>query len=281
MPLIQAIILAVIQGLTEFLPISSTAHLILFPRLLHWKEPGLAFDVALHVGTLLAVVLYFLRDWITLIACGFGAHYPAKASAEEVSQHRRLFWYMALGTIPAAVAGFLFHHQIEDKLREFYIIGPTLLTVGLLMWWADSSKNLNRRIEQSNLGDSIFIGIAQAFALVPGVSRSGVTITTGLFRGMTREAATRFSFLLSTPAIAGAAVMEMPKLIHMQEMSGPQLPLSTLALSIVVSGLLGILVIAFFLRYLQVRTLKVFVVYRIVFGMIVLLLAFLHLGTAR
>jgi undecaprenyl-diphosphatase len=280
-PLLHAIILAVIQALTEFLPISSTAHLILFPWLFGWPEPGQAFDVALHAGTLLAVLLYFFQTWLTFLLCGLGMHYPSRAGVEEVQRNRRMFWYMVAGTIPAGLLGFFFHHQIEDNLRQPVIIGTALIGVGLLMWWADAKPRLTRQLESSNFGDAVSIGIAQAFALLPGVSRSGITITTGLFRGMTRDAATRFSFLLSAPVIAGAVAKELPKLIKLHHAGGLELPLSTLALSIAVSGLLGVLVIAFFLRYLQVRTLKVFVVYRIVFGIIVLLLAFLHLGTAR
>jgi undecaprenyl-diphosphatase len=278
MPLIQAIILALVQALTEFLPVSSTAHLILFPWLLGWKDPGLAFDVALHAGTLLAVVLYFFRDWLRLILCGLGAKYPANAPAEEVAQHRRLFWYMVVGTIPAAIVGKLFHHQIEDNLRTPMIVGFSLVIVALIMWWADSRTNLVRKLEQANMGDAITIGTAQAVALWPGVSRSGITITAGLFRNFTREAATRFSFLLSAPVIAGAVLTELPKLVKMHKAGGLDLPLSTLAVSILVSGVAGYFVIAFFLRYLQTRTLKVFIVYRLLFGIIVLVLAFLQAG---
>ena len=278
MSLIHAIIMALVQAFTEFLPVSSTAHLILFPWLFHWQDPGLAFDVALHAGTLVALVLYFFKDWLTLIVCGLGGKYPASAPAEEIAQHRRMFWYMVLGTIPAAIAGVLFHHQIEETLRQPKIVGVSLVLVALLMWWADSRKNLTRKLESSNLADATAIGIAQATALWPGVSRSGITITAGLFRGLTREAATRFSFLLSMPAILGAVVMELPKLIKLHKAGGLDLPMSTLAISILVSGVAGYFVIAFFLRYLQTRTLKVFVVYRLVFGIIVLLLAFLQAG---
>ena len=278
MPLIQAIILALVQALTEFLPVSSTAHLILFPWLFHWQDPGLAFDVALHAGTLLAVVLYFFKDWMTLILCGLGMKYPAEAPPEEVTQHRRMFWYMVIGTVPAAILGKLFHHQIEDELRTPMIIGISMVLVAVLMWWADSRANLTRKLESSNMGDALSIGSAQALALWPGVSRSGITITTGLFRNFTREAATRFSFLLSAPVIAGAVLTELPKLLKLHKAGGLDLPLSTLAISILVSGVAGYFVIAFFLRYLQTRTLKVFVVYRLVFGIIVLVLAFLKVG---
>jgi undecaprenyl-diphosphatase len=278
MPLIQAIVLAVVQGLTEFLPVSSTAHLILFPWLLHWTDPGEAFDVALHAGTLVAVLLYFFKDWWTLLICGLGGKYPAIAPVEEVAQHKRLFWYMVVGTIPGAILGKLFDKQIEEHLRLPMIIGVSMVVVALIMWWADSKANLTRKIEQSNLGDAITIGTAQAVALWPGVSRSGITITAGLFRNFTREAATRFSFILSAPLIAGAVASKLPALIKMHKAGALDLPLSTLAISIVVSGITGYLVIAFFLRYLQTRTLKVFVVYRLVFGIIVLVLALLHTG---
>ncbi|HVO58910.1 MAG TPA: undecaprenyl-diphosphatase UppP [Dongiaceae bacterium] len=278
MSLVQAIILALVQALTEFLPVSSTAHLVLFPWLLHWPDPGLSFDVALHAGTLLAVILYFFKDWLKLILCGIGLKYPSDSTSEEVATNRRLFWYMVIGTIPAAILGTLFHHQVEDELRKPFIIGASLVVVALIMWWADSKSRLTRKVESSNLGDAVAIGSAQALALWPGVSRSGITITAGLFRGFTREAATRFSFLLSTPVIAGAVASELPKLIKMHKTAGLDLPMSTLIVSILVSGFAGYLVIAFFLRYLQTRTLRPFIIYRLLFGLAVLILAYFNRG---
>lgn len=278
MPLYQAIILALVQALTEFLPVSSTAHLILFPWFAGWQDPGLAFDVALHAGTLLALVFYFFKDWLTLLLCGIGLNFPATAKPEDIVHNRKMFWYLVIGTIPAGVAGLLFHHEIEEKLRQPKIIAVSLVLIALLMWWADSKKDLTRKEGDSNLGDALTIGTAQALALWPGVSRSGITITTGLFRRLTRAAATRFSFILSVPAVAGAVVMELPKLIKMHKAGGLDLPLSTLAISVLVSGVAGYFVIAFFLRYLQTRTLKVFVVYRLVFGMMILVWAFLQAG---
>ncbi|MGH9864930.1 MAG: undecaprenyl-diphosphate phosphatase, partial [Candidatus Acidiferrales bacterium] len=212
MHLYQAIILAIIQGITEFLPVSSTAHLILFPWLAGWPDPGLAFDVALHMGTLLAVFLYFLRDWVELVAAGIGFRYPRGASYEYIERQRKMFWYIVAGTIPAAVVGALFQHQIEDRLRQPLFIAGALIVVGLLMWYGEYAGRLDRPMERVNFVDAMAIGVAQAFALFPGVSRSGITITAGLFRGMTREAAARFSFILSTPVIAGAAAIELPKL---------------------------------------------------------------------
>jgi undecaprenyl-diphosphatase len=278
MPLYQAIILALVQALTEFLPISSTAHLTLIPALMHWTDPGLAFDVAMHAGTLVAVLLYFFKDWLTLTLCGLGLKYPATATTAEVTQHKRLFWYMVIGTIPGGLLGALFEKRIEENFRTPPVIAIAMIAIALLMWWADSHASVARKLEQSNLGDAVAIGTAQALALCPGVSRSGITITTGLFRGFTREAATRFSFLLSTPLIAGAVATHLPKLVKLHKAGGLDLPLSTLAISIAVCGVAGYFVIAFFLRYLQTRTLKVFVVYRLLLGMLILVWAFLQAG---
>jgi undecaprenyl-diphosphatase len=279
MPLYQAVILALVQALTEFLPVSSTAHLTLVPWIMHWPDPGLAFDVALHAGTLVAVLLYFFKDWLTLALCGLGMKYPATASTEEVAQHRRLFWYMVIGTIPGGIAGKLFDRQVEDYFRTPMIIGTSMVLVALLMWWADSKSGLTRKLEDANLGDAATIGVAQAVALWPGVSRSGITITTGLFRGLTREAATRFSFLLSTPLIAGAVALKLPGLIKLHKVGALDLPLSTLIISIIISGVAGYFVIAFFIRYLQTRTLKPFVIYRLVVGVMILAWAFHQAGT--
>jgi undecaprenyl-diphosphatase len=278
MPLYQAIILALVQAFTEFFPVSSTAHLTLFPWLLGWQDPGLAFDVALHAGTLLAVLLYFFKDWLTLALCGVGLKYPANAPSEEVAQQKKLFWYMVIGTIPGGLLGALFERKIEDHFRTPYVIAISMIAIALVMWWADSKSRLTRPLEQSNVGDAVTIGTAQALALCPGVSRSGITITVGLFRGFTREAATRFSFLLSAPLIAGAVLSHLPKLIKLHKAGGLDLPLSTLLISILVSGIAGYFVIAFFLRYLQTHTLKVFVFYRLLFGIIILVLAFLQAG---
>lgn len=281
MHLWQAILMAIVQGLTEFLPVSSTAHLILFPWLFHFPDPGLAFDVALHAGTLLAVLLYFLRDWIELTLCGLGFHYPRRASEEQVRWNQRMFWYLVAGTIPAGLVGYFFEHRIEESLRKPIPIAGAMIVVALLMWYAESSGRFNRRIEQTTLGDSLAIGAAQAVALFPGVSRSGITITEGLFRGMTRETAARFSFLLSVPVIAGAAAKEIPKLMKMQQAGELGMPFSTIMVSVLVSAAVGYLAIAFFLHYLQTRSLKIFIYYRILFGIVILLLAFLPLGNAR
>jgi len=172
MTLYRAIILAILQGLTEFLPVSSSAHLILIPKLLHWPDQGLAFDVALHAGTLVAILLYFLRDWIDLTLAGLGFNYPPRAGAVRVQHNRRMFWYLVAATIPGAVAGFLFEKQIEEKLRDPKPIALAMILIALLMWYAEYMSKLDRRMEDIGFGDSILIGTAQAAALFPGVSRS-------------------------------------------------------------------------------------------------------------
>lgn len=275
MPIFQAVVLALIQAFTEFLPISSTAHLFLFPWLLGWGDPGLTFTMAVHAGTLLAVLLYFFRTWLSLGLAGVGLKYPATATPEEVATNKRLFWYLVAGTIPAALLGAALEHTIETAFRSATLMGVMLILVGLLMWWAESRANLTRGIESLSFGDAMAIGCAQAIALIPGVSRSGITITTGIFKRLTREASARFTFLLSTPIIAGATAK---KILDLRHTPIPPGEITSLWVGAVVSGVAGYLVIAFFMRYLQTRTLKLFIYYRIAFGIIILLLAYLHKG---
>lgn len=276
MTLFHAVVLAIVQGLTEFLPISSSAHLWFFPWALHWPDGGLPFDVALHLGTLLAVVLYFLGTWIALVLNGFGIHYPPEASSQEVQTNRRLFWLLVIGTIPGAIVGALFEHFIEETWRNPGPIAAATIGIALLMMVAEATGGFKRVLEFANLGDAVVIGCAQALALFPGVSRSGITITAGLFRKMTRETAARFSFLLSTPLIAGAAAKEVPQLLRLHRSGGVDLSTTTLLTAIAVSAVVGYAVIGFLLRYLQTRTLKIFIVYRLAFGIFILLLMFLH-----
>jgi undecaprenyl-diphosphatase len=277
MPLYQAIVLAVVQGLTEFLPISSTAHLWLVPWLLGWKDPGLTFDVALHAGTLLAVLAYFWRYWVEMVALGFGlggattqtAGSASHSAREDLSQNPRLLWYMAIATIPAALAGWRFEHAAEEQLRSPIIVGVALIVIGLFMWAGDWLGKRERDLGHVGFLDSFLVGVAQALAVIPGVSRSGVTMTAGLFRRMKRETAARFSFLLSTPIIAGAALKKGLEIRHAGLSHDMRLPFLCGAL---VSALVGYLVIAALIRYLERRTFKVFVVYRIVLGVILLVL---------
>lgn len=267
MPLYQVIVLAIVQGLTEFLPISSTAHLKLVPWLLGWKDPGLAFDIALHVGTLAAVLIYFYKDWIQIIAQAFGARVRGDW---ELGKNPKLFWMLVIGSIPVGVAGLLFGKQAETTWRSPYVIGAMLIIVGIVMWIADRKTNGSRKLGDVTRMDALTIGAAQALAVVPGTSRSGITITAALFRDFDRAAAARFSFLLSTPAIAAAAAKDawdLRKHGHLPLEVGP------LVVGIAVSGIVGALVIAFFLNFLRRHSLAPFVWYRIIFGIIVVALA--------
>ena len=275
MPIYQAIVLAVVQGLTEFLPISSTAHLVLFPWLLGWKDPGLTFDVALHAGTLVAVLAYFWRYWVEMatLAVGVGGAPNASAASHSASsdlrQNPRLLWYLVIATIPAALAGWRFEHAAEEQLRSPLVIGTALIVIGLFMWAGDWLGKRERDLGHVGFLDSLLVGVAQALAVIPGVSRSGVTMTAGLFRSMKRETAARFSFLLSTPVIAGAALKKGLEIRHAGLPHDMRLPFLCGAL---VSALVGYLVIAVLIRYLERHTFKLFVVYRVVVGVIVLLL---------
>ncbi len=273
MPIYQAIVLAVIQAFTEFLPISSQAHLWFVPWLLGWKDPGLTFDVALHAGTLVAVLIYFFRDWMQIIAHGFGMDVGTDL---ELRRNRALLWLLAVASIPAGVAGLLFEKK-ADTWRNPYLIGGMLIGVGILMWMAERQSRGDKSIDKIGWADSLWIGVSQAVALIPGTSRSGITITTGLFRGLDRATAARFSFLLSTPVIAGAVLKKLWD-VHKEGGFAPDMRMP-FAVGTAVSGVLGALVIAVFLRYLRRNSLMAFVYYRIVFGIIVIALAaFVRVG---
>jgi len=268
MPLTHALILAIIQGVTEFLPISSSAHLALAPWLLGWQDQGLVFDIALHFGTLAALLIYFFRDWIQILAQGFGIQWGA---SEELRSNPRLLWYIVVATIPVAIAGLALEDYAEHQLRQPSVIAAMLIAVAILMAIADRRGGGRRNLAGLGLRDALWIGAAQAVAVVPGTSRSGITITAGLFCGLDREAAARFSFLLSTPAIAGAALLAAKDLI---EAGGiPASMRLAFVAGTATSALVGCLAISFLLRYLRRHSLLVFVIYRIIFGIIVLALA--------
>ncbi|HVX66268.1 MAG TPA: undecaprenyl-diphosphatase UppP [Bryobacteraceae bacterium] len=272
-PLYQVIVLAVVQSLTEFLPISSTAHLTLVPRLLGWNSPwlnSLDFDIALHFGTLAAVIVYFFRDWVEIIAGGFGIRYGRD---REIGHNRKLLWLLALATIPVGVLGYIFKDQAETTWRSSYVIGAMLIVVGVIIYVAEHVARAKKDLGEVSLADALSIGAAQALAIIPGVSRSGITISAGLFRGINRETAARFSFLLSTPALGGAALKAFHDL-HKQGGLSPEMQMPFLV-GVVVSAVTGWIVIAFFLRFLRTHTLRFFVYYRIVFGIIVIALAML------
>ena len=269
MPLVQVIVLGIVQGLTEFLPISSTAHLALIPWLFGWTDPGLSFDIALHVGTLAAVLLYFFKDWVQVIAQGFGM----RVEGDPVLQrNRNLLWLLAAASVPIGVLGYLFQHQAETAWRSPYVIAAMLILVGIAMAWAERVGRRQKNLGNLTSADALTIGAAQALSIVPGTSRSGITITAGLLRNLDRPAAARFSFLLSTPAIAAAAGKDFWDLMKHQGGIPPEMRTAFL-IGIAVSAVTGVIVIRYFLDYLRRRSLSFFVYYRVVFGIIVIALA--------
>lgn len=260
--------LGILQGLTEFLPVSSSAHLILVPWVFGWTPEGIAFDVALHVGTAAAVLAYFWKEWLLLITEAIRGIFAGDPFGNE---HRRLAWYLVAGTVPAVIAGLAFEHVVEQVLRSPLVTVVTLTFFGLLLHAAEKRGKQTRSIGDFTLSDSIWVGLSQAVALVPGVSRSGITITTALFRGADRASAARFSFLLSTPVIVGAGLLETARLLRGAG-SGTAGPTWTvMVVGTVAASVTGFLCIRYFLRYLQTRTLLPFVVYRWALAIVVLI----------
>ncbi len=268
----QALILGIVQGLTEFLPISSSAHLIIVPWVFGWPEPGLAFNVALHLGTLVAVLSYFWRD---LLALARGWIRDTVTRGLPQSPEGRLGWAIVLGSIPAAVAGMLGNDAIDQFFHAggggrvaIAVSAVLLIALGGLLWLAERRASHARTLEQLSLRDGLLIGVAQMFALLPGVSRAGSTITAGLFLGFARPAAARFSFLLGTPAIVGAGLLEG---IHLLQTGLSREELVPFAVGMLSAGLTGFAAIWFLLRFLQRYSTSLFVVYRFLLGIGVLL----------
>lgn len=263
MDLVQAVTLGVVQGLTEFLPISSTAHLALVPWLFGWKDPGLTFDVALHVGTLVAVLVYF-RDDLRHMALAWLKSLTARDKADP---YQNLAWLVIWGSIPAVIAGLLLDDLVETTFRSPYVIAAMLIGVGVLIAVAERITTQIRSWREMTLKDALLIGLAQACALIPGTSRSGATITMGLFLGMQRADAARFSFLLGFPVILGSTIFKLkdvasdPALAAMVPMMG---------VGIVSAAVSGYVCIAYLLRFLATQTMTVFVIYRILLGLAII-----------
>jgi len=263
---VRAIILGAIQALSEFLPISSSGHLLIAERLMGEGIGSLTFDVGLHTGTLLAVLVYFWRDWVEIIGAGLRDVVGHGVRIDRWSGSGRLGLWIAAGTMPAVIVGLLFNSAIEEHAREALLVVGTLIGVGLLIDFLDRRGALVHGLADVGLGSAMVIGMAQACALVPGVSRSGITIGAARALGYQRTAAARFSFLLSAPAVLGAATLEMTKAARGDEALdwGPMLA------GAVTAAVLGMLVIRGLLSFLQSRTLRVFLWYRIAVGLAVL-----------
>jgi undecaprenyl-diphosphatase len=266
--IVQALIMGIVQGLTEFLPISSSGHLIIVPFLFGWTDPfitSLAFSVMLHIGTLAALLVYFRADWVRLVPAGLAA---IRDRSFRDDPDRRLAWLLIAATIPAAIAGFLLNDLIETAFRDVGLVALTLVVGAIVLWLADRWGARTKGVEDVTFPLAIAIGAAQALALVPGISRSGISISAARFAGLDREAAARFSFLMATPITAGAAIFEVRKLAAGE--AGVTPSLGPLVVGMVAAFISGMLAIGFLLRYLRTRSLNVFVVYRLVLAAIVI-----------
>jgi len=259
----QIIVLAVIQGLTEFLPISSSAHLILPSAVLGWADQGLAFDVAVHVGTLTAVLWYFRRDvaQLTLAWC-------RDTARGRVGQDSGLAWAIVVATVPAGLAGLLLNDFIEQELRSALVIALSTIGFGLVLWWSDAAGTRTRGLTGLRWRDAFIIGLAQALALIPGTSRSGITITAALFLGFRREDAARFSFLLSIPLITAAGLLKTLELLG----EGVAADWSSILLGAALAFISAVLCIHLFLKFLERLGLMPYVIYRLLLGGLLLLM---------
>lgn len=257
---LQAISLGIIQGLSEFLPVSSSAHLTLAPWLFGWEDPGLAFDVALHFGTLLAVLWYFRMEWLNLIKAAFGIATTGRAETPE----KRKVIYLIVATIPGAIGGYLLQSRAESAFRSPQIIAVALIVMGIILWAVDKAVDQRRILGEMRWVDALLIGLSQVIALIPGVSRSGSTITTARGLRFDRESAAEFSFLMSMPIIAAAVVLEGPKALHEGGLT------NDLMSGVVASAISGWLAISILMRYVSRHSYGVFAFYRIALGIAVL-----------
>jgi undecaprenyl-diphosphatase len=258
---IEAVVLGTVQGLTEFIPVSSSAHLRIVPALLGWDDPGAAFTAVLQLGSLVAVIGYFLKDLLEMARASVAALTDRSKPPSPAARH---LFYIVVGTIPVAVLGTLLKHRIENDFRALAIIAAAQIIFGVLLGIADMKSRKSRTFDDIILRDAIIIGCAQCFALVPGASRSGVTLIAALALGFEREAAARFSFLLSVPAVAGAGLKELHVVLHARDISG-----STLAIGLAVTVVVSYASIAWLLKFLRTRTTMPFVIYRVVLGALI------------
>ncbi len=267
MNVFQAAVLGLVQGLAEFLPISSSAHLSLVPFIFGWEDPGLAFDVALHLGTLAAVLWYFRQQWVDLTKAGFQILRTLRVEGDE--QKRAL--HIVIATIPGAIGGLLLQSYAETVFRNPLITAFTLIVLGVILWAADRYARQERDLNGIRWTDALLIGLAQVCALVPGVSRSGATMTAGRALGFDRTSAATFSFLMSMPITAAAAIVKVPEALH----EGITMPI---VVGILASGISGWLAISVLLKYVSSKSFGVFAVYRVILGLVILALIYTRQG---
>jgi undecaprenyl-diphosphatase len=256
--------LGIVQGLSEFLPISSSAHLALVPWLLHWQDPGLGFDVALHFGTLVAVLWYFRAQWVSLAGAAWRIVVRRRVETEE---ERRVV-FLIVATIPGALAGLALEKYAETVFRDPRLIATTLIVMGIVLWLVDRRARQDRPLAAIRFSDAVLVGLAQMLAIIPGVSRSGSTITAGRALGLTRESAAVFSFLISMPIIAGAAVVKVPHVLRTEGLDAP------LVVGVLASAVSGWLAISILLRLVVRHSYGMFALYRLAVGALVLAIAF-------
>lgn len=268
MNIFHSIILGLVQGAGEFLPISSSAHLILVPWLFHFPDPGLSFDVALHAGTLIAVALFFWRDWIEIFQLALKN--KAQSSKPKAQNYgNNILYLLMIATIPGAIFGYLLESRAETVFRSPLLIAFTLSVVGIILYLVDHFHVHRKSLEKMSWHDSLWIGLSQAVAIIPGVSRSGATITTGLLLGLNRESAARFSFLLSTPIILGAAAVKLPKLFE----TGIDIYVVVGMLSAALSGYLAI---KYLLKFVQKASYAAFFWYRLALALLIAIVYFVR-----
>lgn len=273
---IQALIMGIVQGLTEFLPVSSSGHLVIVPWLFGWDDAfitSLAFSVMLHLGTLVALLVYFRADWVRLVPAGLAT---IRDRSFRGDPDRKLAWLLLAATIPAAVVGFLFNDLFEDTVRQVGLVAVTLVVGGVILWLADHIGARTKGVEDVTFPIAIGIGAAQALALIPGISRSGISISAGRFAGLDREAAARFAFLMATPITAGAGLFEARKLVSGE--AAVDVPIGALVVGMVAALVSGLVAIHFMLRYLRTRSLDIFVWYRFALAAVVVVLLFVRGG---
>jgi len=260
---IEAIVLGVVQGLTEFLPISSTAHLLLVSRLFGWGDPGAAFTAVIQIGTTVAVLLYFRKDIVTIVSTWLQSLFKPELRGRTAAREG---WYIIIGTIPIGVLGFVFRDSIESGARNLWIIAIAMIGVGLVLEVADRVGRRAKEIADLNVRDGLLYGVAQACALIPGVSRSGATVSGGLFLGYTRVSALRYSFLLSIPAVLASGLFEARKI----GTKGNEVSWGPTLLSTVIAFAVGYATIAWLLRYVASNSFRLFVIYRIAIGVLII-----------